>query len=102
MSAALVLDREAIARPCRAHGVQRLRLFGSATSDHFHPGHSDVDVLVEFAPGTPDPFDAYFDFKEDLERLLGRQGDPMMADAVRDPHFAASALSGAKGPYAVR
>lgn len=72
MSSALVLNRDAIACACRAHGVQRLRLFGSATSDRFDPGHSDVDLLVDFAPGTPDRFDAYFGLKEDLERLLDR------------------------------
>lgn len=100
MSSTLVLDREAIARACRAHGVQRLRLFGSATSDRFNHGHSDVDVLVEFVPGTPDPFDAYFGLKEDLERLLSRGVDLVMANAVRNPHFAASALAGAEELYA--
>lgn len=100
MSPALVLDREAIASACRAHGVQRLRLFGSATSDRFNPGRSDVDVLVEFAPGTPDPFGAYFGLKEDLEGLLGRAVDLVMADAVRNPHFAASVLAGAEELYA--
>lgn len=100
MSSALVLDREAIARACRTHGVRRLRLFGSATSDRFNPGQSDVDVLVEFVPGTPDPFDAYFGLKEDLERLLGRGVDLVMADAVSNPHFAASALAGAEELYA--
>ncbi len=100
MSPALVLDREAIAGACRAYGVQRLRLFGSATSDRFDLGRSDVDILVEFAPGTPDPFDAYFSLKEDLERLLGRGVDLVMAGAVRNPHFAASALAGAEELYA--
>ncbi len=85
MNSALVLDREAIARACRTHRVQRLSLFGSATSDRFDPAHSDVDVLVEFVPGTPDQFDIYFGLKEDLERLLGRGVDLVMADAVRNP-----------------
>lgn len=44
-----VLDREAIAIACHAHGVQRLRLLGSATSDHFNPSHSDVGVLCWLA-----------------------------------------------------
>jgi predicted nucleotidyltransferase len=100
MSPALVLDHEAIASACRAHGLQRLRLFGSAASDRFNPGRSDVDVLVEFAPGTPDPFGAYFGLKEDLEGLLGRPVDLVMADALRNPHFAASVLAGAEELYA--
>jgi predicted nucleotidyltransferase len=28
--------------------VRRLSVFGSAASDHFVPGDSDVDLLVEF------------------------------------------------------
>lgn len=100
MSSALLLDREAIAVACRAHGVQRLRLFGSATSGRFDPERSDVDVLVEFMPGARDPFDAYFGLKEDLERLLEREVDVVMADAVRNPHFAASFLADAEELYA--
>jgi len=62
---------------------------------HFRPEHSDIDILVDFTPGTPDPFDAYFGLKEDFERILGRRVDLVMAEAVRNPHFAASALAGA-------
>ena len=98
MISGAVLDREAIARACRAHDVRRLRLFGSAASDRFR--HSDVDILVDFTPGTPDPFDAYFGLKEDLERILGRKVDLVMPEAMRNPHFAASALAGAVELYA--
>lgn len=100
MSSAPVLDREAIARACRAHDVTRLRLFGSAATPGFSPERSDVDFLVNFAPGTPDPFDAYFGLKEDLERILGTEVDLVMADAVRNPHFASAALAGALELYA--
>ncbi len=34
---------------CRAHGIQRLSIFGSALRGDFGP-QSDIDVLVEFAP----------------------------------------------------
>lgn len=100
MDSTLVLDRDAIAAMCRAHGVQRLRLFGSAASNRFDPSRSDVDVLVEFVAEVQDPFDAYFGLKEDLERLLGREVDLVMASAVRNPHFAASALAEAEELYA--
>jgi predicted nucleotidyltransferase len=100
MDSSLVLDREAIAAVCRAHGVQRLRLFGSAASARFDPSRSDVDVLVEFTSGVSDPFDAYFGLKEDLERLLGREVDLVMASAVRNPHFAASAVAESEELYA--
>lgn len=100
MKSSLALDSAAIAAVCRAHGVQRLQLFGSAVSDRFDPSRSDADLLVEFVAEVPDPFDAYFGLKEDLERLLGRDVDLVMVDAVRNPHFAASALAEAEELYA--
>jgi predicted nucleotidyltransferase len=100
MTIGLALDREAIARSCRAHSVSRLTIFGSATSASFDTERSDVDFLVEFAPGSDDAFGAYFGLKEDLESLLGRPVDLVMANAVRNPHFAASAARGAEEVYA--
>jgi len=41
----------------RAFGVQRLGLFGSFVRDQV-TAHSDVDLLVEFAPGRKN-FDSY-------------------------------------------
>lgn len=96
----LTLNRDAIARMCRAHGVSRLRIFGSATSERFDTERSDIDFLVEFAPGAEDAFAAYFGLKEDLEALLGRTVDLVMASAVRNPHFAASASASAEDVYA--
>jgi len=43
-------DREKIADFCRKNHIRRLALFGSVLRDDFGPG-SDVDVVVEFAPG---------------------------------------------------
>ena len=100
MATVLTLDRDAIATVCRARGVARLRVFGSATTGRFHPESSDVDFFVEFAPQTSDLFDAYFGLKEDLEHLLGREVDLVMADAVSNPYFAKSALAAAEDLYA--
>ena len=50
--------------------------------------------------GAEDAFAAYFGLKEDLEALLGRRVDLVMAKAVRNPHFAASASQGAEKVYA--
>jgi uncharacterized protein len=100
MTIAIALDREAIARACRTHSVSRLAIFGSVTSPDFDAERSDVDFLVEFAPGIDDAFGAYFGLKEDLEGLVGRPVDLVMANAVRNPHFAASAAIGAEEVYA--
>jgi predicted nucleotidyltransferase len=100
MTIAIALDREAIAEVCRTHGVSRLTIFGSATSAQFDTKRSDVDFLVEFAAGADDAFAAYFGLKEDLESLLGRPVDLVMANAIRNPHFAASASTSTEEVYA--
>ncbi len=33
---------------CRRYDVQRLNVFGSATTDRFDPSHSDLAFVVEF------------------------------------------------------
>lgn len=44
------IPQDKIADFCRRHHIQKLSLFGSVMRDDFGP-ESDVDVLVEFAPG---------------------------------------------------
>ena len=39
----------AITALCEKHGVRKLEVFGSATSDRFDPETSDVDFVIEFA-----------------------------------------------------
>ena len=85
---------------CAGRVVRRIRVFGSATGDRFDETHSDVELLVEFRPDVHDLFDAYFGLKEDLEALLGRRVDLVMADAVDNPYFEASALATAEELYA--
>ncbi len=96
----MALDRAAIARICHAHGVSKLSVFGSAVTERFDSLSSDIDLLVEFVPGSSDAFESYFGLKEDLEALLGRQVDLVMSSAVLNPHFAASVAQGAEEIYA--
>jgi predicted nucleotidyltransferase len=71
---------------CRAYGVARLELFGSAATDQFDPARSDVDFLVEY----PSDYDfgpwlgRRFDLEEDLARLLGRKVDLISTRALRN------------------
>ncbi len=46
---------------CREFGVSKLEIFGSAVTDAFDPGRSDVDFLVEY----PERYD-FGDFGERL------------------------------------
>lgn len=49
--ARITVDRKRLAEFCREHHIRRLALFGSALRDDFGPD-SDIDVLVEFEPGS--------------------------------------------------
>ena len=100
MYAATILDRVAIARVCERHGVARLRVFGSALTDRFDADHSDIDFFVDFLPQVHDLLDSYLALQEDLERILGRNVDLVMSDAVGNPYVAAEACSTAQNVYA--
>lgn len=65
----IALDRTQIADFCQRHHIIRLSLFGSVLRDDFGP-ESDVDVLVEFAPGKTPGFFGIFDMEEELARTL--------------------------------
>lgn len=70
----------------RRHGVHRLELFGSATSDQ--EAIDALDFLVEFEALDPDTYaGAYFGLLEDLKRLFGRSVDLVMTSAVTNPYF---------------
>ena len=87
-------------RACKQHGVERLRIFGSALTDRFDPQESDIDFLVDFAPGNVNLFDDYFDLKFELEHITGRPVDLIDASAVRNPYFRAAAFGTAQELYA--
>ena len=49
MNPQLSIPKTELAAFCRAHGIRRLAIFGSALRADFGP-ESDIDLLVEFAP----------------------------------------------------
>jgi predicted nucleotidyltransferase len=63
------ISKEKIADFCRRRHIVRLAFFGSFLHDDFRPD-SDVDVLVEFAPGHT-PGLEIVDIEEELSNLLG-------------------------------
>ncbi|HMM44138.1 MAG TPA: nucleotidyltransferase domain-containing protein [Candidatus Macondimonas sp.] len=73
---------------CRRYHVRRLELFGSAATDHYRPGESDLDFLVEFEPLPPGTYaDTYFGLLESLEQLFGAPVDLVVASAIKNPYF---------------
>jgi uncharacterized protein len=67
--------KPAIEYICRSLPVKRLGIFGSALTDNFKP-ESDLDMLVIFDSNQKiDTFTAYFELKEQLEKLFNRKVD---------------------------
>jgi hypothetical protein len=70
----LEIDERRIADFCQRHGISGLRLFGSILRDDFGP-ESDVDILVEFAPGRSPGWIGFAALALELERIIGREVD---------------------------
>lgn len=73
--------RSAVQAVCRRHGVSRVQLFGSLAHGRAKPG-SDVDLLVEFPPGTSVGLLEMGALKEELEEHLGCRVDLLSRRAV--------------------
>ena len=72
---------------CKQHKVKELYIFGSILTSKFNKD-SDIDMLVQFDNiDILDYADNYFDFKEKLEKLLGREIDLLENQAIRNPIF---------------
>lgn len=79
--------REEVATLCKAYGVERLELFGSATSDAFDRASSDLDFLVKFSDKSPGYANRYLRFAEALETLFERRVDVVTERSVANPFF---------------
>ena len=67
------IPTDEVADFCRRHQIRKLALFGSVLREDFGP-ESDVDVLVEFEPGTRVGL-RFFTIERELSDLLGRKVD---------------------------
>jgi predicted nucleotidyltransferase len=68
------LPIQAIRQLCRRRRIRRLFVFGSALREDFGPA-SDIDLLVEFAPGHHPDWQEWLALQEELTRLLGHPVD---------------------------
>lgn len=68
------VDEERLGAVCVAHGIRRLRLFGSALDGRLRPD-SDIDLLVEFEPGRTPGLLGIAQLELELGDLLGRSVD---------------------------
>jgi hypothetical protein len=76
-----------LAKLCRDFNVQRLEIFGSASTDGFCAEDSDLDFLVEFERTDVGYANRYFGFLEALESLFERPVDLVVTSAIKNPFF---------------
>ncbi len=81
--------KEELVELCQQFGVARLEVFGSASTDTFDSGSSDVDFLVEFLPdqGLGPWMAHYFHLRSALQNCLGCKVDLVMPQAMTNPYF---------------
>ncbi|RTY86533.1 nucleotidyltransferase domain-containing protein [Flavobacterium sp. RSP49] len=83
-------NKEMIKRLCKTHNVEKLYLFGSATTTKFNE-ESDIDFLVKFKS-----FDLklyflnYIDLKTKLKHLLQREIDLVEEQTLKNPYLISS------------
>ncbi len=70
----ILIPFERVAEFCDRSGIRRLSLFGSVLRDDFGP-ESDLDILVEFQPGTRIGLLGLHGLQEELGEIFGRRVD---------------------------
>jgi hypothetical protein len=68
------IPKDQIAEYCKRNRVRRLSLFGSVLREDFGPD-SDVDILVEFEPGTRIGLIQLSGLEIELGNIVGRKVD---------------------------
>lgn len=94
----LDLPLDAINQLCRSYRVRELALFGSVLREDFD-ANSDVDLLVEFEPGTPVGFITLAHMQRELSALLHRPVDLVPKNGLK-PRIREAVLAGAQVLYA--
>jgi predicted nucleotidyltransferase len=99
MNVRLSFDPDALAGLCRRHHIRRLALFGSVLKETARPD-SDVDFLVEFAPGNEPGLIGLAAIEAEISALLG--GRPVDLRTAQDlsEHFRGEVLRNAEVQYA--
>jgi len=78
-------DPAALADFCARFGVKELSLFGSVLREDFDD-QSNVDILIEFKPGSGFTFDNTPDIIDELTAMFGRRVDVVEASCLRNAY----------------
>ena len=93
------IPRSALADLCRRHDIHRLSLFGSVLKGTARPD-SDVDILVEFAPGKEPGLLGVAGIEAELSTLLGGRRIDLRTPADLSEHFRRDVVRTAEVQYA--
>lgn len=77
----VALPLEEIAAVAKRHHVATLAVFGSVLRADFRPS-SDIDILVEFAPGRRISLSDIGDLADELAAVVGRKVDVVERQAL--------------------
>ncbi|MBS1828137.1 MAG: nucleotidyltransferase domain-containing protein [Acidobacteria bacterium] len=91
------VETERIREFCHKHSIRKLSFFGSILTSRFQP-QSDVDVLVEFAPGRTPGFIRLAGMERELSAILGRKADIRTAEDL-SRHFREDIVASAAVQY---
>ena len=97
MKARIEIPKGTLADFCRRNHIRRLAFFGSVLRDDF-TSESDVDMLVEFEPGTRIGLIGLAGVENEMSRLVGRKVDLNTAGCL-SPYFRDEVLKDAEVAY---
>lgn len=85
-AAVVEVSRPTLARLCRKYGIRKLSLFGSAARRQMK-STSDVDLLVEFAPGSRTSLFDFPEMQRAFSALFGNRAvDLVPPEVLRNPY----------------
>ena len=93
------LPADKVAEFCKRNRIRKLSLFGSALTDDFHPD-SDVDLLVEFRPGSTPSLLDLARMERELSAILGGRKVDLRTFKELSRYFRDEVLSTASVQYA--
>jgi hypothetical protein len=99
MTCRLPFETRALAVLCRRHDIRRLSLFGSMLKGTDRQD-SDVDLLVEFAPGKEPGLLGLAGIELELSQLLGGRKVDLRTPHDLSKHFRSQVLRTAELQYA--
>lgn len=93
------MPKDKIAEFCKRNHIRKLSLFGSILREDFRPD-SDVDVLVEFEPGSGPGFFGLAHMERELSVILGGKKVDLRTPQELSRYFRDDVLSLAEVQYA--